>query len=134
MKPELRILHVEDNRAIARLLIEQLKDVKDISTAVVWVELLSAAVAALRDPACAVDVVLLDLALPDGLGIEVVDRLRAAAPSLPIVVFTALGDDLLTTQVRAHGAQACLVKGEAGGKEIVATIQDAMAQWPPRPV
>lgn len=39
-----------------------------------------------------VDLVLLDLILPDMKGVEVLEAMRAAKPRLPVIVLTALGD------------------------------------------
>ena len=50
---------------------------------------------ALRDPACPFSAILLDLMLPDGDGLEICRRIRAAAAprdSIPIVMLTAKGD------------------------------------------
>ena len=50
------------------------------------------------------DVVLLDLALPDSAGLETVDRVSAAAPSVPIVVLTGLADEEVGLETVRHGA------------------------------
>lgn len=59
-----------------------------------------------------IDVVLLDMSLPDGEGIENITRLKSREPSLPIVVMTGRqDDDFAITAVKA-GAQDYLVKGK----------------------
>ena len=39
------------------------------------------------------DAILLDLNLPDSAGLQSVERVRAHAPRIPIVVFTGLADE-----------------------------------------
>ena len=57
------------------------------------------------------DVVLLDLQLPDAKGLESVERVRAQAPQVPIVVLTASDNDALALSALQRGAQDYLVKG-----------------------
>src|SRR5882724_1797026 len=45
-----------------------------------------------------VDIVLLDLGLPDAQGLEAVQRVHAAAPRVPLVVLTGLDDESLAAQ------------------------------------
>lgn len=56
------------------------------------------------------DAILLDLSLPDGEGLDTVRRTHAAAPSVPIVVFTGRQDAALEVAVLQHGAQDYVVK------------------------
>lgn len=58
------------------------------------------------------DVVLLDLMLPDSLGLETVDAVHKAFPRLPIVVMTGLSDEETALKALRRGAQDFLVKGE----------------------
>jgi two-component system KDP operon response regulator KdpE len=51
-----------------------------------------------------VDMVILDLGLPDIDGVEVIDRIRAFAPRLPIVILSAHGDDASKVNALDHGA------------------------------
>lgn len=60
----------------------------------------------------AVDVVLLDLNLPDADGLETVERMRSACAELPIVILTALGDTEVALAALRRGAQDYLVKGQ----------------------
>jgi diguanylate cyclase (GGDEF)-like protein/PAS domain S-box-containing protein len=58
------------------------------------------------------DIILLDLGLPDGQGLEVVRRAHAAAPRVPLVVLTGLDDETLAAQALHEGAQDYLVKSQ----------------------
>jgi putative two-component system response regulator len=68
------------------------------------------------------DAVLLDLSLPDAHGIETVERLRQAAPRLPIVICTGLDDESMGLLALQHGCQDYLVKGQGDGNLIRRTI------------
>lgn len=109
----IRVLLVEDNPADARLLIESLREAGD-GFHVSHVVRLSAAVEELRREESAVDVVALDLSLPDSTGLETVRRLRAAAPGMPIVVLTGVHDEKLGLDAVRQGVQDFLVKGYHG--------------------
>jgi sigma-B regulation protein RsbU (phosphoserine phosphatase) len=50
-----------------------------------------------------IDLVLLDLTLPDSSGVETVQRFRQAAPKVPLVVLTGMSDDTI--------AKACIESG-----------------------
>jgi DNA-binding response OmpR family regulator len=75
-----------------------------------------------------IDVVLLDLFLPDGRGLESLAAVRAQASSVPVVVLTALDDERLGAQAVHHGAQDYLVKGEAPNELIVRSIRYAIGR------
>lgn len=58
-----------------------------------------------------IDVVLLDLTLPDSHGLETFTRAHAAAFDVPIIVLSELDDEELALQTVQLGAQEYLVKG-----------------------
>jgi diguanylate cyclase (GGDEF)-like protein len=74
----------------------------------------------------AVDLVLLDLRLPDSHGLETLTSLQTAFPNLPIVVLT--GDDTLGARAVENGAQDYLVKGNIDSKRLVQTIRYAVGR------
>jgi diguanylate cyclase (GGDEF)-like protein len=59
------------------------------------------------------EVILTDLSLPDASRLDVVYRLRAALPQVPVVVLTGIDDTALGVAAMRAGAQDYLVKGEA---------------------
>ena len=59
-----------------------------------------------------VDIVLLDLGLPDPEGLEAVRRARAAAPRVSIVLLSGLDDEPMAIQAMHEGAQDYLIKGQ----------------------
>lgn len=72
------------------------------------------------------DVVLLDLGLPDGAGLDTYRRLADLAVGLPIVVLSGDADrDLAVAAVR-EGAQDYLVKGKMSGDALVRVLRYAI--------
>ena len=63
-------------------------------------------------PQSAIDVVLLDLSLPDSEGLETLAKTHTSAPEVPIIVLTGLGDEALGFEAVRRGAQDYLIKGE----------------------
>jgi CheY-like chemotaxis protein len=85
-----RILHVEDeplNRSLFRAVIERARDPRIRSADVEEAADLGQARAYLADNP--VDIVLLDVRLPDGNGLDLVREIKAREPGLTIVVMSA---------------------------------------------
>ncbi len=73
-----------------------------------------------------IDVVLLDINLPDGHGIETVQRLRAVFPEVPVVVLTGLADEAVGIEALRIGAQDYQVKGSVNCHTLKRTISVAI--------
>jgi DNA-binding NarL/FixJ family response regulator len=58
-----------------------------------------------------IDVVIVDIVLPDGGGIEAIKKIYAAFPSIPILVLTGFPDEEMGIRAIQEGAQDYLVKG-----------------------
>lgn len=82
----MRLLLIEDNERLGGLIRDGLT--KD-GLAVDWQQTLEDGEATLE--AAAFDLVLLDLGLPDGDGLDLIRRLRRASNTIPILVLTARG-------------------------------------------
>ncbi len=119
----IKLLLVEDNSGDARLLREMLSARELGKFAVSDVGRMSAAVQHLV--ASVVDIVLLDLGLPDAQGLEGVRRARAAAPRVPLIVLTGSNDELLADQALREGAQDFLVKGQIDSPGLLRAIRYA---------
>jgi signal transduction histidine kinase len=113
-----RTLLVEDNPGDARLLREMLPE----GFSLTHVERLDAAIAA----AAGHEVVLLDLSLPDGHGLETFRRFHAAAPEVAVLVLTALADDEAAVQAVREGAQDWLVKGRVDAEGLGRALRYAI--------
>jgi len=124
-----RLLMVEDNPRHAQLFREALGEV-GVAVAgappfeLFHVETLAAALERLG--AGGIDLVLLDLTLPDGQGLDPLIELRTRFPDAPVVVFTTAGDDLLPSQALQSGAQDYLAKGRITSELLARTIRHAL--------
>ncbi len=104
------LLLIEDNPGDARLFEEMLNEQGVHNTRFVHVETMADAERHLSEHA--VDVILLDLGLPDADGVEAVRRAHAAAPRTPLVVLTGTDDEVLALETLQEGAQDYLIKGQ----------------------
>lgn len=122
---KIRVLLVEDEPAAARLVRELLRDAADVEL-VAQAASLADALEALRRGDLDLDLVLLDLALPDSEGVDTVAAVRTAAPSLPIVVLSGLDDTHRALEAMRHGAQEYLVKGQGAADLLARTLSYAI--------
>jgi PAS domain S-box-containing protein len=108
----LNILVVEDNPADARLieLIFSGRHASGSAVAVHKAETLEAALPLLTGPT-RLDLVLLDLNLPDSESLATLHAVAARAPDLPVVVLSGHSDENLAISAVREGAQDYLVKG-----------------------
>ena len=72
------------------------------------------------------DVILLDVGLPDGSGIERIPAIRDAAPDCRVLILTAFEEEAKITHAICNGAQGYLLKG-APLEELISGIQQALA-------
>jgi two-component system, cell cycle sensor histidine kinase and response regulator CckA len=116
----LHVLLVEDSPIDAHLIRSILRST---SFQVTTVDRLSDALDVLR--ASAIDVILLDLNLPDSSGSQTLDSVLEHAGSTAIVVLTGNGDEQAALDAVALGAQDYLIKGTTSGDTIVRSIRYA---------
>lgn len=121
----LSILLIEDSRADARLIEIALRGTSQ-AVALTTVTSLQTAVHALTD--ASFDLALLDLGLPDGVGLQNVQRLHSLAPQLPIIILTGLDDERTASGARAQGALGYVVKGDFTGEELLARIRASLPE------
>jgi serine phosphatase RsbU (regulator of sigma subunit) len=116
----LRVLLIEDDDGDALLVEEMLADTA-VPISLERVETLSAALSA---PLTA-DCVLLDLQLPDALGLGGLPRLGQHAPGVAVVVLTGQHDQATGVAAVAAGAQDYLVKDQVDGPLLVKALRFA---------
>ena len=119
-----KILLIEDNPGDARLIREMLADAKGVRADLEWADRLTTGLERLA--VGGIDVVLLDLALPDSQGLDTFARTHARAPDVAIVVLTGLDDESLAVEAMGAGAQDYLVKGQADGNLLVRSMRYAI--------
>jgi PAS domain S-box-containing protein len=105
-----KLLLIEDNAGDARLLREMFKEQGPRNTEIEHVTTMADAETYLSGHT--VDIILLDLGLPDSDGLDAVRRARAAAPRVPLVVLTVMDDETLAVRALQEGAQDYLIKGQ----------------------
>jgi serine phosphatase RsbU (regulator of sigma subunit) len=116
----LRVLLVEDDDGDAFLVTELLTELP----AQVTMHRVDTLARALSAPV-AVDCVLLDLQLPDAVGLAGLTRLRQHAPGTAIVVLTGQRDEATGIAAVAAGAQDYLVKDQVDGPLLVKALRYA---------
>lgn len=117
-----RVLLVEDDDADAMIVSDLLVEAWPVLAIDRAIELKDAE-QRLHD---SVDCVLLDLGLPDALGIEAVRRLRQADPDMPVVVLTGDADEHRGIQALGAGAQDYLIKGTISGASLARAIRHSV--------
>ena len=118
------LLLVEDNPGDARLLREMLNEQGPQQTELTHVQRLSDAEKYLAENA--VDLILLDLGLPDAHGLGAVRRAHACAPRVPLVVLTGMDDEVLAAQALQEGAQDYLIKGQIEARSLRRALRYAI--------
>jgi PAS domain S-box-containing protein len=125
MKPHRSVLLVEDGPGDAKLIRELLSEADDVIFDIHVVDRVATAVEYLGRHRN-VDVVLLDLGLPDSQGLDTFRSVRAAAAWVPVVVLSGFGDKQTGSIAVAEGAQDYLVKGQVDGELIARAIRYAI--------
>jgi len=120
----IKVLLIEDNPGDARLIREMVAEVGGARFDLECVDRLSTALERLA--AGGIDVVLLDLGLPDSTGFDTFTKVYAQSPEAPIVVLTGLDDEALAVEAVREGAQDYLTKGQVDGNLLVRAMKYAI--------
>src|SRR4029434_5290978 len=78
------------------------------------------------------DLLLLDLILPGHSGFEILKAVRAARPTLPIIILTARGEEADRVQGLRLGADDYVVK-PFSVRELLARVEAVLRRSPERP-
>ena len=120
----IRILLIEDNPGDARLIREMLAEARGVRVSLEMADRLASGLERLA--AGEVDLVLLDLSLPDSHGLESFTTLHRQAPHVPVVILTVSQDEALGLKALQQGAQDYLVKGQLDAHLLTRTILYAL--------
>ncbi len=118
-----KILLVEDDPGDVRLIREMLAEVEETRFDIEWVPRLSDTLERLSNNQ--IDLVLLDLGLPDSRGLETFLQAYAHSPRVPFVVLSGLNDETLALKAVREGAQDYLIKGETDSGLLLRAIRYA---------
>jgi len=124
MSERIQVLVVEDDPVCVELLREMLSAAGQPGFALESVGLLGEAVARLSRGG--IDLVLLDLGLPDSGGLDTFRQVQRAAPAVPVIVVTVNSDEETAIAAVKEGAQDYLVKGQFSGQVLVRAAQYAL--------
>ena len=124
LKKKTQVLLVEDNASDARLLRQMLS--KEAQASFELTHLTHMGEAEILLSKGGVDIVLLDMGLPDGHGLDILRRARAAAPAVVMIVLTGFEDEALATEALKEGAQDYLIKGQIESRALPQALRHAM--------
>ena len=124
MTDQLRVLLVED-------------DVYDVEVVKRSLSTIHPAIFDVKHVSCFVDavreikhqrfhVVILDLGLPDSVGLNGVRRVMELIPKVPVIVLTGLDDEEAAMEALELGAQEFLAKSDISTKQLIRTIRHAI--------
>ena len=120
----LQIGLVEDNAGDARLIQEMLREPPITQYRLTHSRSMDELLERLeREP---IEILLLDLGLPDSQGMDTFHRINSRAPGLPIVIFSGAEDEELASIAVSSGAQDYLVKGHINSFLLKRAIRYAM--------
>jgi signal transduction histidine kinase len=120
----LHVLLVEDNAGDAFLLRQMFSTEKPGSFELTHFLRMSEAMIHLAKGG--VDVVLLDMGLPDAHGLDTVRQAYAVAPGVPLIVLTGLDDEALAAEAMKEGAQDYLIKGQIENRALPRALRHAI--------
>ncbi len=119
----IRVILVEDDPLQAQLVVERLRlaegfEISIASSLSQFWEIL---------PQSKADVILMDYRLPDGTGLEALERLQNQKISLPVLMVTGQGDEQIAVQALKSGASDYLIKGSNYWQDLPQRLEKAVA-------
>jgi len=126
MKDTLTVLLIEDSPDYAALVQQWLSLRTDVKFVLNWTDSLQSGLNRLKQGG--VDVILLDLGLPDSKGLETFKRTKLPALGVPIILLSGDHSEQLALQMMQEGAQDCVDKASCDGDVLAKAIQYAVAR------
>jgi DNA-binding NtrC family response regulator len=121
----INILIIEDNPGDVQLVKEMVSEMKGVTYNLESADSLAKGVERLRREG--IDVLLLDLNLPDSAGLTTFSKFRAEFENLPVIIFSGFTDDEnVAVEAVVEGAQDYLVKGQVDSKVLSRVIRYAI--------
>jgi DNA-binding response OmpR family regulator len=109
-----KVLLIEDNAADARLIKEMFKDISKPQYEIIHLTTLQEGLKYIDENE--IDILLLDLSLPDSTGLETFEKAHEYDPELPIVILSGLEDEEVAIRAVREGAQDYFVKGDVNSR------------------
>lgn len=126
-KQELKVLLIEDNAGDAFLIKFYLGESMSPRFNFFHADCMKAAHELLA--ANQFDIILMDLNLPDSVGLDTIKKLLETYPNNLVVVLTGLVDEKVGLETVRYGAQDFLVKGKFDGKVLISSIMFAFERF-----
>jgi PAS domain S-box-containing protein len=115
---------IEDNPGDTRLIQEMINEEKGANNSIECFSRLALGLKRLAQGG--IDVILLDLGLPDSQGVNTFEKTYAVAPKVPILILTANDNDAIAIEAVSKGAQDFLIKGNTDGSHLFRAINYAI--------
>ncbi|MFL6563753.1 MAG: putative bifunctional diguanylate cyclase/phosphodiesterase [Burkholderiales bacterium] len=119
-----KVLLIEDNPGDARLIREMIAEESGAPFEIECAPRLAQGLERLS--AGGIGLVLLDLSLPDSMGLDTFAKVYAHSPAVPIIVLTGTDDNNLALAAVKRGAQDYLVKGRLDRELLLRSMQYAI--------
>ncbi len=123
-QPRLTVLLIEDNPADIRLIREHFSECTPGAFSLKYRECLADGIELLEKEE--INVILLDLSLPDSGGFETFLKVRDKYPQLPIIILTGFDNEALAVKAVKEGAQDYLSKGEVSSHLLARSVRYAV--------
>lgn len=119
--PDIRVMIIDDHEVVRRGIAEVVDRAEGLT---VVAEAGTVEEAVRRAELVRPDVALVDLRLPDGTGIDIIQRLRHSVPEIRPIVLTSFDDDDALAESLRAGAKAYLLKSVRGAEitEVVKAV------------
>ncbi|MCB8983025.1 MAG: response regulator [Ardenticatenaceae bacterium] len=130
IEPVITVLLIEDNRADADLIRLLLNAATDVRSApqpqfiIHHADRIASAINLMDQNTF--NIILLDLSLPDGQGLDTFRKVQLSAQNVPIVILSGQDNESLTVTAMQQGAQDYLVKGAIEGELLIRAIRHAI--------
>jgi Flp pilus assembly CpaE family ATPase len=123
----LTVLLIEDSPQYAQLVQHWLANVTEGAGFILnWTDSLADGMSRLERGG--VDVILLDLGLPDCSGMDTFTQTRARAPRTPVVILSSADSESLALQMIQEGAEDYLVKGTCDAESLARSVRRAVVR------
>jgi len=121
----IKVLLLEDNEVDAQWVERALKNFKEGDFQIEWVKELEKAVGLAQK--ASFDIIISDLKVPDGFGLEVYEAIYRRAPHTPIILLTGtLEEEKLALEAIQKGAQDYLFKGQVSPQALLRSLVYAL--------
>ncbi|MCB9800132.1 MAG: response regulator [Candidatus Omnitrophica bacterium] len=122
----MKILIVDDDEADIELMKELLAEAKFSDKIIEEASTSKDALAKLAQGS--IQVILLDLGLPDSSGLETLKKIRDEYPQIPVIIVSTLEDERLANEAVRMGAHEYLIKGQIDATFLLGVLTAANVQ------